>query len=178
MKYIPPKSPKLSDIAQKSVWNVTNPHIPEAVARMVIQLSQATNEITSLPIDEAIARLKDELVSGLLGTNNTLPEMVKRVSAIFDLADRSLVECIAQTESSRALHQAEIISARKSGVVKGFRWLCSDDACAVCKDIAARHPNGIILGGVFAKFGDGPYDTIECPPAHPGCMCTMTEILG
>jgi len=111
-----------------------------------------------------------------LGPENTLSSLTKRVNAVFNNASSYRAERIARTEASRALHLGQRMEAQDSGVVKGYRWLLSADVCPICVDIAANMPE-IPLDGKFGTVGTGVYSDVWAPPAHPNCMCTITEIL-
>lgn len=161
-----------------NVWNVANPKVRDAVQQAAMLFSEETNSTTTLKLDEAIRRLRSDLAEGILGPENTVPELTRRVGAIFDEAEQYRAERIAVTESTRAVHAAQRMAAIESGVVKGFRWLLSADACEICQQIAAEHPDGITISEKFDSIGDNPaYSDIYAPPAHPHCMCTITEIL-
>jgi hypothetical protein len=159
-----------------NLWNVSNPKIRDAIARATLRFCKETNRTTEMQIDAARDALRKELAAGMMGPENTVRELTRRVNGIFDSAEKWRAQRIAVTEASRAVHQAERMAAAESGVVKGFRWLLSDDACEICQEIAMENPV-IGLEGTFAERGSGPYKNIETPPAHPHCMCTMTEEL-
>lgn len=157
--------------------SITMPKVKEAIAKLALKFSEETNETTSLSVNEAIAQVRDALQANLLTEEGAAVSLSQRIADIFDTAEKYRAERIALTESSRALHVGQRMSAIESGVVKGFKWLCSADACDECKQIAADHADGIDLNGHFSVKGDGPYDIVDEPPLHPYCMCTMTEIL-
>jgi HK97 family phage portal protein len=164
---------------ESQVWAVVNPRIPAAVEQATMRFCAATNATTSLQVNEAVRRLRNELAAGIVEGGNTIPELTKRVSAVFDHAEKYRAKRIATTESSRAVHQAEIMTYKESGMVSGKRWLLSGDACDMCQDIAAeQNESGVPLDGNFGKFGEGDYSIVECPPAHPNCMCTIEPVLG
>lgn len=161
------------------VFDVTNPRVRDAIQQHTFQFCEATNQTTSLQLNTAMAKLREELASGLLEAGDAMTELQRRVAGIFDSAEAYRSERIARTESSRALHEGQRIAARESGVVVGFQWLASGDACPECQTVADETSNGIPLDGAF-KVGDdpsNPYNTVETPPLHPNCMCTMTEII-
>ena len=162
----------------EEVWNVQNPKVQEAIDRAAMRFCASTNQTTSMKINEAIDKLRDELASGILGPDtNTVAELTRRVSSVFDQAEHWRAQQIAITEASRAVHQGQLIAAVNSGIVKGFRWLASADACDLCKEIMDERGE-IPIGGKFAHVSDDPdYGDIAGPPAHPNCMCTITEVL-
>jgi HK97 family phage portal protein len=165
-----------SDLTE--IWNVANPKVREAIAQASMSFAESTNATTTLKLDEALAQVRAALIEGILGDENTIPELTRRVGAIFDEAETYRAKQIAVTESSRAVHMAQRMSAIESGVVRGFKWLLAADACEICQDLAAKTADGISLTEVFGQNGTNPsYADIYCPPAHPNCMCSMTEIL-
>ena len=159
-------------------WSVNSPEIRTAIDKAAFKFCHATNETTSLHITDALAKLRHDLAEGIIESENTVQELTKRVNAIFDHAEVYRAKRIAVTESSRAVHEGQALAAEKSGVVRGFKWLLSADACEFCQAIAAANPDGIPLGGSFGKFGNHPdYSNVQYPPLHPNCFCTITEIL-
>jgi len=137
----------------------------EVIDKRTLQFCAETNATTSMQIDVALAKTRQEIAEGLLTGDASLPAMTKRINAIFDGAESYRAERIARTETSNAIHQGQMLEAQESGVVKGFRPLLSADACEICVDYAATHK--II----------GLYDDGNLPPWHPNCMCTVTEVL-
>jgi hypothetical protein len=159
-------------------WSVVNPHIVHAIGRQAYDFCKSTNESTSLSLDKALNLLREELAEGIVDTGEALSEITKRVNSIFDKAEKRKAREIAQTETSRAVHTAQETAAVASGVVTGWRWVASADACPeICLAIASRSPT-VKLGQPFAVVGHNPtYSHIKGPPAHPDCNCTVTEIL-
>ena len=169
---------RLGATDEAAAWNVQLPQVREAVERQSFRFAGSTNTRTTLALDDAIARLRQELAQGMIEGPNTIAELTKRVNAVFDGLERSHARLIAQTESARAVHAGQKIAAEQSGMVAGFQWLLSAAACPQCAAVAAEHPDGVGLGGAFADDGmGGPYSVTEYPPLHPRCMCTVTEVL-
>lgn len=160
----------------EKLWSVKLPQVKQSVDKLTLKFCKETNATTEMELKTALEMLRQELADGILGPENTLAELTRRVQGVFTRASEYRAQRIAETESSRAVHRAEIIAAKESGMIAGFKWLLSDDACELCHQLAADNPDGIGLDGLFAS-GDGEYDNIDCPPAHPHCMCTMTEIM-
>jgi hypothetical protein len=157
-------------------WSVTNPHTAGKIQGAALDFCQETNDTTSEQLDVALARTRQELAEGL-AEGEALPKLTKRVNQIFDKAEKWRARRIAQTETSRAMHAAQDEAARQSGVVTGWKWLASADACDLCLAIVARTP-AVKLGTAFAVVGTNPtYSHIYYPPAHPNCNCTVVEVL-
>jgi hypothetical protein len=158
-------------------WSVVNPHTEQAIWDAALAFAESTNATTSDELHDALERTRAALVEGVVEHGEALPALTKRVNAIFEGAETWRARRIAWTETSRAVHAAQVEAARRSGVVTGWRWLASADACSLCLAIAARAP-AVRLGDSFAVIGDNPtYAEIEHPPAHPHCNCTLVEIL-
>ena len=156
-------------------WNIQSPRVQQAIERASMRFCKATNETTTLEINEAIRRLRDEVAEGIVEGPNMLAELRKRVGGIFDNAEQYRATRIANTEASRAVHQGQWLAAKDSEMVEGFKWLMSADACEMCQAVAAEHPDGIPLDGEFAH--DDYVGAVRYPPLHPHCQCTVTEKL-
>lgn len=158
-------------------WQVTNPHTRAKIEQAALAFCNATNRTTSQNLNDALAALRAELAEGIVERGDSLPELRKRVQTVFDKAEAWRAQRIAASEASRAVHAAELQSAEESGVVAGMEWLASEDACDVCQQIA-REAGIVRLGHAFAHIGTNPhYSRILHPPAHPGCQCSMVEVL-
>jgi hypothetical protein len=156
---------------------VVNPETERMIEDAALAFCDATNETTSLELDEALRQVRDELSAGLVTHGEALAELTMRVSSIFDNAESWRARRIAQTEAARAFHAANEQAAIASGVVTGWKWLLSSDACPMCNTIARRMP-AARLGQAFAVIGDDPhYSEIRFPPAHPHCGCTVVQVL-
>jgi SPP1 gp7 family putative phage head morphogenesis protein len=158
-------------------WQVTDPNLKAKIEAAALQFCGRTNQTTSLQLDKALARLREELTAGLVEHGESIPQLTKRVRAVFEHASEHRARRIATTEAARAVHAAQEQSAIESGVVAGFEWLASEDACPLCLQIAAEVKQ-VPLGGKFAEVGTHPlYSRIGFPPAHPHCQCTVIEVL-
>lgn len=155
---------------------VQDPHIKEAIEKLAMEFALSTNMTTTKDISVAMQQLKTRLGDVMTGDENTIAELTKAVQGVFDLAEEVRAKRIAITESSRAVHVAQRMTGEKSGIVKGYKWLASSDACPICITIRDSYPDGIPIGGTFAITSDNPiYGEIKEPPAHPNCQCTMVE---
>jgi hypothetical protein len=158
-------------------WQVTDPNLKAKIEQASLAFCQATNQTTSLKLDAALAKLRAELVAGLVDGGDSIPQLTKRVQSVFDQATKSRARMIAASEAARAVHAAQEQSAIDSGVVVGMEWLVSGDACPLCLQIAAE-VRMVPLGTRFAEVGNNPsYKDVRHPPAHPHCQCAMVEVL-
>lgn len=158
-------------------WSVVNPHTEAQIRGAVLAFSDSMNQTTDLALDRALEKTREELVEGVVKRGEALPAIERRIAAIFDGAEKYRARRIAWTETSRAVHGAQEAAAVASGVVTGWKWLLSSDACPTCVAIAARAP-AVRLGHAFAVIGDNPhYSAVKFPPAHPHCNCSLLEVL-
>lgn len=160
-----------------NTWQVVNPHTERMIAAAALAFSQSTNDTTSMQLDVALEKTRQALKEGVVEQGESVFYLTKRVKEIFDGAETWRARRIAQTETSRAVHAAQEQAAIASGVVTGWTWLLSSDACPLCQTIARRAP-AVQLGQPFAQVGSNPhYSEVRFPPAHPHCNCTVNEVL-
>ena len=158
-------------------WKVTNPHLHAKIQQASLEFCQATNATTSGNLAAALDKLRSELSAGLVDHGETLAQLTKRVQGVFQGAETWRARQIAASEASRAVHAAQEEAAIQSGVVAGFEWLISGDACPLCLQVAAEVKR-VPIGRAFALVGHDPhYATVKHPPLHPGCRCAMLEVL-
>lgn len=165
-------------LSDDPAFQVRNPKMREALNEAAMDFCKETNDTTEQELNTAIKDLKDRLAEGMITVGDVPRELSKAVQHVFTKLDRSRADRIALTESSRATHLAQVLVAKESGLVEGFEWLLSDDACELCQELKKKNPKGIPLEGDFGKVSDHPtYGVVRYPPAHPHCMCTLTEKL-
>jgi len=158
-------------------WSVINPLTEKLIDQAALDFCESTNSTTSMQLDAALAKTREELKAGVVEKGESVDVLTKRVNAIFDQAEKWRARRIAQTETSRAVHSAQEQAAIESGVVKGWEWLLSSDACPLCHKIADE-AKYVKLGQAFAVIGKNPkYSEVRHPPAHPSCNCTVVEVL-
>lgn len=139
----------------------------ELLAKQIKKLVAETNETTRADLDNAIDRAITEAHER--GGSADLRGVVENV---FDGATEWRAKAIAGTESSRAIHDSNVLAAESSGVVKGFLPLISADACEVC----LSH-EGEFTSLEDAKTQLGQYEGRGLPPFHPNDRCSAEEVL-
>lgn len=158
-------------------WQVVNPHTRSQIESAALAFCNETNQTTSRKLDRALAQTREALIAGVVTQGESVPRLTERVNQIFDEAETSRARRIAQTEASRAVHAGQEAAAKESGLVAGWEWLLSSDACPICHAIA-DHARYVQLNQPFAVIGDNPtYATVRMPPAHPLCDCTAVEVV-
>jgi HK97 family phage portal protein len=154
------------------------PEVRREARRLSLDFCKATNETTNLKLREALDRTRQEIEANLIDPDAGVDQLTKRVNQIFDQAETWRARRIAQTETSRALHAGEREQAKRSGIVVGFRWILSQDACPICQRIESQTSDGIGVDERFGEVGDNPeYRDVYHPPAHPNCRCSLEEII-
>jgi hypothetical protein len=158
-------------------WSVTNPETAAAIRGQAMEFCEATNATTHLTVSDAYEGVRAKLVQGLIDQPAATTELVRLVREIFRDAETWRARRIATTEASRAVHAAQVLAAQRSGVVIGFRWLLSSDACPRCQRVAAE-VNAVQIGRPFAITGDNAtYGTAYHPPLHPHCCLPETPVV-
>lgn len=155
-----------------SQFNVLLPEVIESIRNHVFLFVDETIQTSKLQVDEAYDQTALDLADGI-SQGEATKSLNERIGKIFD--DPMRAARIAQTEASRAMHNGQMLAAQQSGIVIGFKWLASSDACERC----------LKLDGQVRKIGQpfyvdpkgGPYAVVKHPPLHPHCMCAMTEEL-
>jgi SPP1 gp7 family putative phage head morphogenesis protein len=155
--------------AKQGAFSAVPDNVSEAVNKSTLQFAQSTNETTEKTLNDALAQLRDELKTGVT-EGDPIPLMRKKVEAIFEGMDSAKAEQIARTELSRAQHEAQRITAKASGIVKGFKLLASSECCDECAELDGTEV------GMDDQFQDSDYDD-SILPIHPNCRCTMLEVI-
>lgn len=160
--------------ASLDLLKVTQPRLKEGIDKATLLFCQETNQTTQMELNAALTSLRSELKEGM-EAGEVQNQLTARVRGIFDSAETARAYRIAHTEASRGQHASAEIVAQDSGLVKGKRWLASDNACELCLKL-----NGVEvpLGENFeVDEGGGPYAAVPYAPRHPACTCTMIEVL-
>jgi HK97 family phage portal protein len=155
-------------------FSVVQPKLSEGVDKATLLFCNETNETTSMELSAALDLLRKELTEGLT-QGDVKQAMMERVKSVFDQAENLRAWRIAVTEGSRAQHAAQEITAIESGIVKGKRWILSDEACPECLPLRDKV---VPLGDNFTTVEGNPaYSDIPYPPLHPHCRCDMIEVV-
>lgn len=143
--------------------------LDKAVDKASFHLADSTLATTTQTIEAAVQQLR-EAVRGGLAQGEANAQLAGRVKDIFhDLTDRHAF-LIAETESSRAKHGGELVAMDAAGVEARKVWLADNMACDICRQFNGK---AVDMDKPFGVNGTGPYATIEHPPGHPGCRCTL-----
>jgi len=143
-----------------------------------------------------VNRYTIERFSDIIGTGvqdgKTIPEIASDVQEWAGekgdaaRATRSRALMIARTETQRASRKAEVEAWKATGIVEGKTWLLAPDPCEFCEAASdAFSQNAVALEDSFFQKGtellgaDGEktlvldYESIDGPPLHPNCRCSL-----
>lgn len=156
--------------ADEGKFKVVPANIDEAVAKSTLKFAKSTNETTEKNLNDALDQLRKDIKAGVVN-GDPIPLMKSKVEAIFENMSSERAEVIARTEISRAAHEGQRITAKASGLVKGFKLLASSECCDECAEIDGKEI------GMDDKFNDEDDYDDSMLPIHPNCRCTTQEII-
>jgi hypothetical protein len=137
--------------ASADLQSVIPPKISEATKKQSMKLADETMKTTMHDTETAKQMLRQQIHDGVF-VGDATAELGKRVNDIFTNLEKSHALMIGQTEASRAVHEGLRIAARESGVVKGFQFLTSAEACPICQDLSGK------TIGLDEQFTPSDYD--------------------
>ncbi len=139
------------------------------------EVSRKTNE-----------KIRETLAAGV-SEGEGIPKLKKRITTLFDDMSSTRAELIARSEVIRASNFATEEAFKQSGVVEKKEWLVTADdrLCEFCAPMSGKI---ISIGGSFFGKGDtidgeeggsldNDYGSIDYPPLHPQCRCTIIPII-
>ena len=162
-------------------FDVVNPFLEQALQEQVIEISEATAKTTTQGIEQAIQETRDALAAGA-SEGESIALLTKRVQAVFDRVPKWKARQIAITESSRALADSKVLTANQTGVIQGYRFVPSADACELCQVYTKNNrPTGVPLVPVTnvqdSQKQIGQFKGRTLAPIHPNCRCINVAIL-
>lgn len=128
-------------------------------------------EITKVTNEKLASALKEGTAQG-----ESIAQLKKRISTLFDDMAGYRSERIARTETIRGSNFATEEAYKESGVVEAKEWLTTrdertDDECA------SLDGKVIPLGKDFQSKKDNGYENVEFPPIHVNCRCTLIPVI-
>jgi hypothetical protein len=158
-------------------WDVEAPGARDSIQRAAMDLSASSNSVTQRQLDGLLPRLRAALIDGT-AQGEGYDWMTQKVKELFGHADKYRSQRIAVTETQRAIHEGLMNQYQESGVVEATQWLLSGAPCELCIAIAAENEQGVALFAEYAKVGKSEtYSSVQSPPAHPNCMCSLMPVL-
>jgi len=169
----------MGDLVVGVSFDVTDPAVERWVANKTYKFSYEVNAETQKMLRAAF--------SAGIQEGEGIPQIAKRVRKIYgvdEFQNRARSEMIARTEVLKGSNFAAEQSYIQSGVVEGKEWLNGPNPCDWCAAMNGRVQG---LGESYFKLGDSfqvggktmkiNYESIEYPPIHPRCVCTLIPVL-
>lgn len=150
-------------------------------------IEQTTRRMATKYNDDTLTRLNDTLAEGIQAGEG-IGKLKDRVSSVFDDVEGYRAERIARTETLHASNEATAWAYRQTGYVTQKAWAVNPGACAECSDFDGKT---VPLDDDFLGLGEthtftdengdeqeivNTYDTVEEPPLHPNCRCTIIPV--
>jgi len=161
------------------LFDVTNPGVQSWLNTYVPKFSEALETVS-------IAKLRKELIEGI-AAGEGIPQLINRVNLTYAHWNKVRSETIARSETLRASNRASLEAYKQSGVVKKKIWIThfSAETCVWCRRLNGKTINidkpFFPKGGSFSITAAGKrqtikldYETVESPPLHPRCRCTVS----
>lgn len=150
-------------------------------------ITNATKMMAQKVNDVTLEKLNDTLAAGIQA-GETLSDLTKRVDDIYDGLAGYRSELIARTETLKTSNAATAWAYKQTGYVTAKAWAVNPDACPECESFDGKT---VPLDDAFLAKGDSytyedengdeqekvnTYDTVEEPPLHPNCRCTIIPV--
>lgn len=150
-------------------------------------LQRNTQKMATNFNDETLAALNSTLAEGIQAGEG-VGSLKKRVISVYDNVEGYRAERIARTETLKASNDATVEAYRQTGFVRAKEWVVNPGACPQCRDFEGK---SVPLDSAFLGLGESytilddegneqiytnDYDTIEQPPLHPNCRCTVIPV--
>lgn len=138
-----------------------------------------TQSMLSTDRDKLTAILDEGIKQG-----HSIGQISASIREEFEAFRKSQTDRIARSEILRASNAGAVDAWTQSGVVSGKQWLTDSNPCEFCAPLEGKI---IDLDTSFFDKGDRlqndgkslslDYDSVEEPPLHPNCECTVIPVL-
>lgn len=146
-------------------------------------ISRATKKMAQTVNDRTLEVLNQTLAEGVTAGEG-LSKLQGRVREVFTDLKGYRANLIARTETLKSSNLSNEWAYQQTGFVTGKEWVANPGACEICEEINGKQMD---LGVAFLNvgdtldYGDGEsyavdYETVEDPPLHPNCRCTIIPI--
>jgi HK97 family phage portal protein len=184
-------TPVLTDLAQTQgalalVFAGDDENEFHLTSKILQKITVGTRKMASKYNDDTMTKLNVTLSEGIQAGEG-LGELKKRVSDVYDDVTGYRAERIARTETLKASNGATVDAYRQTGFVTQKQWYVNPDACVQCEYFDGKtvplDDSFLGLGESYTVEEDGDsttftndYDTVEEPPLHPNCRCTIIPV--
>jgi hypothetical protein len=163
----------MSDIWE-TFLDVHDPVTAGKIDAQALTLGREVNASTTGLLDRLLSGVKDLWNQGKISLADAIKRLRGGVVEEIKPMEGGRANRIGETEASRAYHLAATASAKSDGAL-GKKWETAEGACPFCLYIEENAPV-VPIDQPFVITGTGVYDTIDDPPAHTLCRCSLTYI--
>lgn len=125
-----------------------------------------------------------ETVSESISEGESVDQLRKRITDIYDTAETIRSERIARTETIYASNEASVEAMRQLPSVTGQEWMSNPGACWICDELNGKiislkesfQDLGTSLTGPDGQIFTFDYEKVMHPPSHPNCRCTSLPV--
>lgn len=181
--------PTINMIAQQSIkktlikvkadaedYTVISHKLKPTIRKMVLEFADSTNRTTSMNIQDAYQKVKDNIEQGIENADS-LEAIRKEIGDVYTNAQDHRTYAIANTETKRAFTTSAQAAAKESGTVKGKTFLVSANACDVCQKVAGKYRDKVVpVDHAWTDDDVSPYTKGQIP-LHPLCKCDEIFVL-
>lgn len=156
-------------------------------SKILSHIQKNTLRMASNFNDETLEALNKTLAEGIQAGEG-IAALKQRVTDVYDGVGGYRAERIARTETLKASNDATVWAYRQTGYVTSKQWVVNPDSCPECGEFDGKT---VPLDDDFLGLGESytytdengeeqeqtnDYDTVEQPPLHPNCRCTVIPI--
>lgn len=163
-----------SDSFDEMTKRVQN-YLKKRALKFSFEMTEETNNLLKVTLAEGVK----------LG--ESIPQIRKRVEELFEGMEKYRSERIARSEVIRASNFGAKEAYRQSGVVEELEWLTTDDenTCEFCAplngEVIKINENFFDRGDKYRGSDGGvldlDYESVQHPPLHPNCRCTIIPVV-
>lgn len=144
-------------------FDVNNPEVARFLREEAGQRIRGIDQTT-------LTKVRDTLAEGAQAGEG-IPDLARRVSAVFEDAKGPRAQTIARTETLYASNRAAFIAYGESRAVPKLEWLLAPDYFPEI-DGGECEP----LDGRVVEYGQEFAPGVPFPPLHPNCRCTIAPV--
>jgi len=165
-----------------SAYDVVNPLTESRIKQQYMRIVETTTGTTETMVEARLRKVRKALAEAGVYGENTIPALQQAILDEFEDMAPWRARRIAVTESSEAVHAAEVISAEGAGIA-GWVPVISEDACEKCQVYdSSDNPTGVprvpfVSQEDAVRLIDAHGYNQDMPPFHPGCRCTKRAVV-
>lgn len=165
-----------------SEFNGTSPEAISFVEKYVPKFVQQLNKNTREDLQAVLIKAQVE--------GWTVPKLRDELRHVFNKYSENRVEMIARSEIIRSSNAGARLAYKQAGV-KELEWMDTDDkrTCKICASMDGKRigiDEFFLREGQSMQYDDGSgniktftntYESVQYPPIHPRCRCTIVPVI-